>query len=133
MYAVVKTGGKQYRVEPGIELLVEKLEDPSEAEQPAEVEGKGVESVAPVQAKPKSKPVPRNVELSEVLLFSDGSSLSIGRPLLPVSVHCLHLGDERGPKLRTVKYRRRKNSRRSHGHRQWYSRLRVERIETRAV
>ena len=100
VYAVIKTGGKQYRVEPGIELLVEKL--------PVE-EGE-------IYA------------MSEVLLYSDGTQLSIGRPLLPIKVECRCVRQEKGPKLRTVKYRRRKNYRGTYGHRQDLTRLVVEHI-----
>ncbi len=101
MYAVIRTGNKQYRVEPGVELLVEKLE---------------VEAGHPY-------------EISDVLLYSDGEQLSVGRPQIPVSVHCVCVGHQSGPKLRTVKYRRRKNSRRTYGHRQEYTRLLVKNFE----
>jgi len=101
-YAVIKTGGKQYRVEPGFELLVEKL--PAEAGQA--------------------------LTLTDVLLYSDGASLTIGKPVLPVTVHAKCLGHEMGPKLRTVKYRRRKNYHRTYGHRQNYTRLLIEKFES---
>lgn len=101
MYAVIRTGGKQYRVEEGKELLVESL------------------------AIEKGKPL----ELTDVLFFSDGKTAEVGQPLVPVSVHCLSLGDEKGEKLRTFKYKRRHNYYRRYGHRQLYTRLRVERIE----
>jgi large subunit ribosomal protein L21 len=101
VYAVIRTGGKQYRVEQGVELLVEKL---------------NFEAGAPV-------------EISDVLLYSDGAALTVGKPVLPVTVHCVCVGHEKGPKLRTVKYRRRKNYRRTYGHRQDYTRLRVEKFE----
>ena len=104
MYAVIRTGSKQYRVEPGQELLVEKL-DGTEAGKP--------------------------YELTDVLLYSDGSQLSVGTPRVPLTVHCVCVGDEKGPKLRTVKYRRRKNSRRTHGHRQTYTRLLIEKFESK--
>ena len=105
MYAVIRTGSKQYRVEPGQELLVEKLD--VEAGQ-AHV-------------------------ISDVLLYSDGSDVSIGKPNLPMSVHCLCVGEEKGPKLRTIKYRRRKNYKRAYGHRQTYTRLVVQKIETKGA
>lgn len=101
MYAVIRTGSKQYRVEPGRELLVEKLD---------------VEPGQPVQ-------------LSDVLLIGDEEKLTVGRPIAKASVHCLCLGHEKGPKLRTIKYRRRKNYKRTYGHRQTYTRLSIERIE----
>lgn len=102
MYAVIRTGSKQYRVEPGVELLVEKLGE----FQPGQ-----------------------SVALDDVLMYADGSDISVGTPKLPVVVHCICVGHEKGDKLRSVKYRRRKNSRRTFGHRQTYTRLKVERLE----
>lgn len=101
MYAVIRTGNKQYRVEPGNELLVEKL---------------SVEAGQPVQ-------------ISDVLLYADGDKLSVGKPVLPVVVHATCLGHEKGPKLKTVKYRRRKNFRRTYGHRQDYTRIVIDKFE----
>lgn len=101
MYAVVRTGSKQYRVEPGKEFLVEKLH--------------GVESG-------------HNVELGDVLLYADGDRLEIGRPVIAMAVHCRCLSVESGPKLRTIKYKRRHNYKRTYGHRQTYTRLLVESI-----
>ncbi len=101
MYAVIRTGSKQYRVEEGRELLVERLE--AEA-------GK-------------------TLEMTDVLFYSDGKEVKVGQPQVPVTVHCLCLGEEKGPKLRTFKYRRRHNYYRRYGHRQTLTRLRVERIE----
>jgi len=102
MYAVIRTGSKQYRVEPGKELLVEKLGD----------------------ATPGS-----DVELSDVLLYSDGTELTVGKPQVAVSVRCKCIGHEKGPKLRTMKYRRSGNFRKTYGHRQTYTRLLVEKFE----
>jgi len=101
MYAVIRTGGKQYRVEPGFELLVEKLE--AEA-------GK-------------------SITLDDVLFYADGSDVSVGKPRVPVTVHALVLGDEKGPKLKTIKYKRRHNYKRTYGHRQDYTRLLIEKFE----
>lgn len=105
MYAVIRTGSKQYRVEPGRELLVEKLL---------------VEKGQPVQ-------------LTDVLLYSEGESLSVGTPVLPVTVHAVCLGHEKGDKLRTIKYRRRKNYKRTMGHRQTYTRLLIEKFEAKGA
>ena len=101
MYAVIRTGSKQYRVEPGQEVLVEKLD--AEAGQ--------------------------HLTISDVLLYSDGTSLSVGTPILPVEVHCTVVGEELGDKLRTIKYRRRHNFKRTYGHRQAYTRLVVDKFE----
>lgn len=106
MYAVIRTGSKQYRVEPGQELLVEKLE--------------GVE-------------VGKPHVISDVLLYSDGKDVSIGTPVVPMTVHCTCVGDEKGPKLRTIKYRRRKNYKRAYGHRQTYTRLLVDKFEAKGA
>lgn len=100
MYAVIRTGNKQYRVEVGQELLVEKLE--------AE-EGKAL-------------------QMTDVLLYSDGEKVTIGTPLVEVAVMCTNLGEELGEKLRTFKYRRRHNYYKRYGHRQTMTRLRVDSI-----
>lgn len=105
MYAVFRTGGKQYRVETGQELLVEQL--------------RGVE---PGQSVP----------FSDVLLYCDGNDLSVGRPRVPVTIHCLCVGHEKGPKIRTFKYKKRKSHKKTIGHRQTLTRLRVERFERTA-
>ena len=101
MYAVIRTGGKQYRVEPGFELLVEKLE-----------------------AEPG-----KTIALDDVLLYAEGSEVAVGKPRVAVTVHALVLGDEKGPKLKTIKYKRRHNYKRTYGHRQDYTRLLIEKFE----
>ncbi len=101
MYAVVRTGGKQYRVEPGIEFLVERLEAEAGT----------------------------RLDLTDVLMLADDATVTVGTPVVPAKVVCLSLGDEKGEKLRTVKYRRHKNYKRHYGHRQIYTRLVVESME----
>jgi large subunit ribosomal protein L21 len=98
MYAVVRTGGKQYRVSPGDRLKVEKLV----AEPGAEI------------------------ELDQVLLVADGDEVKVGAPLVvggkvtaTVSSH------GRGKKIEVVKFRRRKNYRRQAGHRQAFTELKI--------
>jgi large subunit ribosomal protein L21 len=104
MYAVIRTGGKQYRVEPGYELIVEKLE---------------VEAGS-------------NLAITDVLLYSaDGKEVSVGTPVLPVTVHCKVVGQEKGDKLRTIKYKKRHNYKRTYGHRQNYTRLFIEKFESK--
>ncbi len=103
MYAVIRSGSKQYRVEPGQELLVELL---------------------PVEAG-------STLAIDDVLLYSDGATVSVGTPKVPVTVHCKVMGDELGQKLRTVKYRKRKHYMRRYGHRQGYTRLLVEKLESK--
>ena len=95
-YAIVRTGGKQYRVEQGLTLLVERL--------PA-ADG---ESVA-----------------LEPLLFVDGSSVVDGDDLARVSVEARVVGHERGPKLRVVKFKPKRGYKRRTGHRQELTRIEV--------
>jgi large subunit ribosomal protein L21 len=101
MYAVIRTGGKQYRVEPGFEFLVEKL-----------------------IAEPG-----QTIEIADVLMYSEDDKVSIGTPLCGVTAHCKVVDQELGPKLTTVKYRRRHNYKKKYGHRQNYTRLVIEKIE----
>jgi len=103
MYAVIRSGSKQYRVEPGQELLVELLH---------------VEKGS-------------TLAIDDVLLYSDGTTVSVGTPKVPVTVHCKVMGDELGDKLRTVKYTKRKHYMRRYGHRQGYTRLLVEKLESK--
>jgi len=97
MYAVIKTGGKQYRVTEGQSLRVEKL--PGEPGQ--------------------------KVKFNEVLLVG-GDKLKIGQPTVAgASVEAEILGQGRGPKIVIFKFRRRKNYRRKQGHRQPYTQLKI--------
>jgi large subunit ribosomal protein L21 len=101
MYAVIATGGKQYRVQPGDTLRVEKLE--SEA-------GK-------------------TIEFTDVLLVADGDNVRIGTPRIEgAKVVAEVVGNVRGEKLRIYKYRRRKGYRRKTGHRQTYTALKISAI-----
>ena len=98
MYAVVKTGGKQYRVSAGEKLRIEKL--------PAAV---GSELV-----------------LDEVLLVGDGAALKVGTPMVKgASVKAKILSHGLGEKVMTFKLRRRKNSKRHLGHRQSYTEIEI--------
>jgi large subunit ribosomal protein L21 len=99
MYAIVKTGGKQYRVERGQTLLVERL--------PAEEQ-------ADVSLRP--------------LLFVDGESVVDGDQLASVSVTARVVAHERGPKLRIVKFKPKRGYKRRNGHRQELTRLEVTEI-----
>lgn len=98
MYAVIKTGGKQYRVSPGDVVRVEKL--------PVE-EG-------------------ATVNLEEVLMISNGDQVKIGKPLVEgANVTATVRGHGRDKKIRIFKLRRRKDSRLHAGHRQSYTELEV--------
>ena len=99
MYAIVKTGGKQYHVEEGETLLIERL--------PAE-EG------AQVTLQP--------------LLYVDGDDVFDGDDLAMVTVEATVVAHERGPKLRIVKFKPKRGYKRRPGHRQELTRIRVSSI-----
>ena len=100
MYAVIKTGGKQYRVAVGDKLKVESLK---------------------VEEGDK-------VTLDHVLMIGDGDNLQVGTPTLDSTVEATVLSNGRGKKLRIVKFRRRQNSRTRTGHRQNYTELEITAI-----
>src|SRR6478752_242504 len=95
-YAIVKTGGKQYRVEQGQTLLVERL---------------SVDDGESVALQP--------------LLFVDGSNVVDGEDLSKVSVAARVVAHERGPKLRIVKFKPKRGYKRRTGHRQNLTRIEV--------
>jgi len=101
MYAVIKTGGKQYRVTEGQRLRVERL-----GGEPGQ-----------------------SVEFKEVLLIG-GDPLKIGRPLVAgASVRAEIVAHARDRKIIVFKFRRRKNYRRKSGHRQPYTELKITGIK----
>jgi large subunit ribosomal protein L21 len=101
---VIKTGGKQYRVEPGAKLRVETL--------------KAEEGSA--------------VSLDEVLMISDGDKVSVGTPLLAgASVKATVVAHGRGDKIRIFKMRRRKHYQKRMGHRQNYTELLIDSISAK--
>lgn len=101
MYAVIRTGGKQYRVSAGDQLEVEKLDVQAGAE----------------------------LVLSEVLMLGEGSQVSIGAPLVTgATVTATVLGQGKGDKVHIFKMRRRKHYRKSQGHRQSYTSIRIDSI-----
>jgi large subunit ribosomal protein L21 len=98
MYAVVKTGGKQYRVNAGERIEVEKLDG-----QPGDT-----------------------VELDQVLLLGEGEAVAIGAPLVAgARVKAEILDQDRHSKVLIFKYKRRKRYRRKNGHRQPFTALRI--------
>jgi large subunit ribosomal protein L21 len=101
MYAVIETGGKQYRVQPGETVVVETL--PGETGE--------------------------TVEFSRVLLISDDESVAVGRPIIEgarVTGQILEHG--RGEKLTVFKFKRRKNYRVRTGHRQQYTAVKIDQV-----
>ncbi len=101
MYAVIKTGGKQYRVAEGNVLRVEKL-----------------------LAEAGS-----TIEIDQVLMITNGDDIKIGTPLVAGGkVMAMVNSHGRGDKIRIVKFRRRKHSRKQMGHRQSYTELKITSI-----
>ena len=101
MYAVIKTGGKQYRVAEGQTLKVEKLE---------------IEEGA-------------SVEFDTVLMIADGDQIAVGAPYVEgARVTATIKSQGRGPKVRIVKFRRRKHYRKTQGHRQSFTELSISGI-----
>lgn len=101
-YAIIETGSKQYKVEPKSVIEIEKLTLPEGAKQ---------------------------VSLDKVLLVRDGDNVHVGSPLVSgASVVCDFLGETRGPKTISFRFRRRKNSRNKKGHRQDLIKLQVKEI-----
>ena len=98
MYAVIQTGGKQYRVSEGDTLKVEKLAAEAGAD----------------------------IEIDRVLMVADGDSVTVGRPYVAggkvtatVKAHGRHA------KVRIIKFRRRKHHLKRQGHRQWFTELQI--------
>lgn len=102
MYAVIQSGGKQYKVNEGDILKVEKL----------------------------SGEAGDKLSLDQVLIISDGEMLKVGSPLVAgakVMVEVIEQG--RGKKITVYKYKKRKNYRRKQGHRQAFTKIKVDKIE----
>ncbi|MGB7994818.1 MAG: 50S ribosomal protein L21 [Photobacterium halotolerans] len=98
MYAVFQSGGKQHRVSEGQTLRLEKLD---------------VETGA-------------NVEFDKVLLVANGEEVTVGAPFVAggkVTAEVVTHG--RGDKVKIVKFRRRKHSRKQMGHRQWFTEVKI--------
>ena len=101
MYAVIKSGGKQYRVAPGEKLKVEQL----------------------------AADVGAEVVLDQVLMVGDGDSIRLGQPIVAgATVKATVVGHGRGDKVTIFKMRRRKHYQRHQGHRQNFTELKIESI-----
>jgi large subunit ribosomal protein L21 len=101
MYAVIRTGGKQYRVSEGETLRIEKL--------PGDVGS--------------------SITFGEVLMLG-GDSVKLGKPLLSgAQVVGQIVAQDRAKKIIVFKMRRRKNYRRKNGHRQWYTEVKITGIK----
>ncbi len=101
MYAIVKTGGKQYKVTEGLNILVEKLE--------GEAEG--------------------TIELTEVLAVGEEGSLTVGAPTVAgAKVVATIVEQTKGKKINGFTYKPKKSIRKRYGHRQLLTRLHIETI-----
>jgi large subunit ribosomal protein L21 len=102
MYAVIKTGGKQYRVQAGEKIKVEQI--------PAEVGSQ--------------------VVIDQVLMVSNGDAVTIGTPLVSgATVQATVISQDRADKVRIFKMRRRKHYQKRQGHRQNYTELQIGEIK----
>ena len=104
MYAVIKTGGKQYKVAAGDRIRVEKF-----------------------PAKSGDK-----IDITEILMVADGDLVTVGKPLVAGAVVSAEVKEHgRGDKLRVIKFKRRTGYRRQIGHRQAYTELAITDIKTK--
>jgi len=102
MYAVIKTGGKQYRVSPGQKLKIEQI--------PADIG--------------------QEITLDKVLSVGEGDAIKVGAPYVDgATVKATVLAQGRHKKIKVFKMRRRKGYRRTQGHRQNYTELRIDAVE----
>lgn len=98
MYAVIQTGGKQYRVSEGDTLKVEKL----------------------------AADAGTDLELDQVLMVADGDDVRVGRPFVEGGrVTATVKGHGRAKKVYILKFRRRKHHLKRQGHRQWFTELKI--------
>ena len=104
MYAVIKSGGKQYRVQEGDTIKVEKI-----------VANEG-----------------DSVKIEDVLLVADGEEIKVGTPLVKgASVSATVKSQGRAPKVKIIKFKRRKHYRKQMGHRQAYTELAITGIKAK--
>jgi large subunit ribosomal protein L21 len=101
VYAIIRTGGKQYRVQPGDTIRVERL----------------------------ASPIGEKVTLDEVLLVAEGNDVRFGNPhVASAKVLGVVVEQDRDQKIRVLKYKKRKHYRRTRGHRQYFTALKIEAI-----
>lgn len=103
MYAIIASGGKQYKIQEGEILRVEKI----------------------------SGELGASVSFDRILMFSDGENVSIGRPVLDNIVVRGHIVEQgKAKKIIVFKYKKRKGYRRKQGHRQQFTGIKIDSIET---
>ena len=102
MYAVIKTGGQQFRVEEGTTLKIEKLKiEPS-----------------------------KKVIFEEVLMVTDGDNVQVGTPFVPkATVEAKIISQGKGKKVHILKFRRRKHSMKQQSHRQLFTEIEIVKIK----
>lgn len=101
MYAVIKTGGKQYKVQEGETLRVEKLEGETGSQ----------------------------IQFNDVLLYSDGENITLGAPVIANAVVSGKIVEQaKDKKILVFKYKRRKGYRKMKGHRQYYTDIKIDAI-----
>jgi large subunit ribosomal protein L21 len=100
MYAVIRSGGKQYRVTPGQTLRLEKLEGEAGSK----------------------------IQLSDILMVEDGGKVQTGAPLPNASVEATIVQSDRSDKVLVFKKKRKKQYRRKRGHRQDFTAVRIDKI-----
>ena len=106
MYAVIETGGKQYRVEPGDVIDIERLAEAAQQDQGSKI------------------------QFDRVLMVGGEGDVKLGQPVVEgASVSGSLVSPVRGPKIRVFKMKRRKGYRRTRGHRQNLLRVRIDNIE----
>lgn len=106
MYAIIRTGNRQYRAEVGTQIDVERL--------------------------PQN--VDEQIEISDILLIEDGGNTVIGQPIIEGAlVRATVIAQYRAPKIIVFKYRQRTTLRKKRGHRQYYTRLRIDEIIPQGV
>ena len=102
LYAIIKTGGKQYKVAEGSEVIIEKID----AEEGS------------------------TVTFEEILAVGEGAEIKFGRPLVKgAKVTASVVKNGKGPKIRIIKYKHKTNYRRRQGHRQPFTKVKIEKIE----
>ncbi len=102
MYAVVSSGGKQYRVQQGEMLRIEKI----------------------------SGDIGSAVSFDQVLMYSDGENVKVGQPVLEDAMVTGHIVEQgKAKKILVFKYKRRKRYRRKQGHRQRFTAVKIDSIE----
>lgn len=104
MYAIIKTGGKQYRVQEGDVIDVELLNGEEGSE----------------------------IKLEDILLINNENKTLLGKKLSGSVIIAEYVGIALGPKIRSMKYKRRCNQYKRFGHRQKYSRIKIKEIRHKA-